>query len=136
MTKKKQQQYGLCWKKVIHSLSPIQGLGNSAHSYKNWMTLAEVIIQVKNNVMLILVQSPVVQRLDTVNQWINHHPVDKCEQNMLHYPPDSDSFIGRVIHTLNNRARWLLRWNCSDWWSITLYILAFPLYEIMIIMKC
>ena len=37
-----------------------KGLATQHTALKNWITLAEVIIQVKNNVMLILVQSPVV----------------------------------------------------------------------------
>ena len=41
-------------------------------------------------------QAPVVQKLDSGIQRINHYPVDKYEGNQLHYPPDS------AIHLLNN----------------------------------
>ena len=37
-----------------------------------------------------MVQGPVVQRTDDVIQWIDHYPVDNCEQNVMHYPLDSN----------------------------------------------
>ena len=33
---------------------------------------------------------PVVQSVDSAIHRINHYPVDKCWQNKLRYPPDSD----------------------------------------------
>ena len=41
-------------------------------------------------VSLNIVQGPVVQSLDSAIHWINHYPVDKCWQNKLRYPLDSD----------------------------------------------
>ena len=35
-------------------------------------------------------QAPVVQKLDSAIQLINHCPLDKCEGNKLHYPLDRD----------------------------------------------
>ena len=35
-------------------------------------------------------QAPVVQRVDNAIHRINRYPADKCWQNKLHYPPDSD----------------------------------------------
>ena len=37
-----------------------------------------------------MVEGPVVQRMDDVIQWIDHYPVDNCEQNVMHYPLDSN----------------------------------------------
>ena len=34
--------------------------------------------------------APVVQKMDNAIHRINHYPVDKCWQNKLHYPLDSD----------------------------------------------
>ena len=35
-------------------------------------------------------QVPVVQKMDNAIHRINHYPVDKCCQNKLRYPLDSD----------------------------------------------
>ena len=37
-----------------------------------------------------IAQAPVVQRVDNAIHRINHYPVDKCWENKLDYPPDSD----------------------------------------------
>ena len=34
--------------------------------------------------------APVVQRVDNAIYWINHYPADKCWENKLDYPLDSD----------------------------------------------
>ena len=39
-------------------------------------------------------QALVAQRVDNAIQRINHYPADKCAQNKLHYPLDSDLFGG------------------------------------------
>ena len=38
----------------------------------------------------LIVQAPVVQRLDNAIHRINRYPVDKCLQNKPRYPLDSD----------------------------------------------
>ena len=45
-------------------------------------------------------QAPVVQRADSANHWINHYSADKCYQNKLSYPVDSDLFRWIVLSTL------------------------------------
>ena len=35
-------------------------------------------------------QASVVQRLDSAIQQINHYSLDKCDQNLLSYPVESD----------------------------------------------
>ena len=53
-------------------------------------------------------QAPVVQRVDKAIHRINHHPVDKCWQNKVHYSLDSDlsatSFPGLFPHLF---IRWI-----------------------------
>ena len=34
--------------------------------------------------------APVVEKMDSTIQWINHYPVDKYLENQLHYPVDRD----------------------------------------------
>ena len=40
--------------------------------------------------LLLLIQAPVVQRVDNAIHRINCYPGDKCWQHKLHYPLDSD----------------------------------------------
>ena len=47
-------------------------------------------------------QGPVVQGLDNDICQINHYPVDKCWQNKLRHPLDSDLSVDSIIHLLNN----------------------------------
>ena len=42
----------------------------------------------------LIVQAPVVQRLDNAIHQINCYPADKCYTNKARYPVDSDLFVG------------------------------------------
>ena len=49
-----------------------------------------VVVNVARPLNCNFYQAPVVQRVDNAIHRINHYPVDKCWQNKLHYPLDSN----------------------------------------------
>ena len=56
------------------------GRGTALCSWARYFTL----------IMPLSTQAPVVQKMDNAIHRINHYPADKCWQNKLHYPLDSD----------------------------------------------
>ena len=47
-----------------------------------------------DQINVVAVQAPVVQRVDNAIRQLNHYPVDKCWRHKLHYPLDSDLSSG------------------------------------------
>ena len=48
--------------------------------------------------------TPVFQKLVSVIHWINHYPVDKCQENQLLYPLDSGLLGGQCYPPFDQRG--------------------------------
>ena len=55
--------------------------------------------------MLMVDQTPFVQKVDSPIHWINHHPVDSAISFCDTYPLDSDLPVDSTIQLWNNRGR-------------------------------
>ena len=67
------------------------GLSSTKYQLSKFLTTSlKCGIVLSNNINIIMNQVPVVQSVDNAIHQINHYSVDKCCQNKLDYPPDSD----------------------------------------------
>ena len=64
--------------------------GSSLHPATSWICFTVVPSSNPRSRFVYSQLAPVVQRVDNAIHRINRYPVDKCWQNKLHYPPDSD----------------------------------------------
>ena len=60
--------------------------------YKNTITITITFLGKTLYSHIASPQAPVVQKVDDAIYRINRYPVDKCLQNQLRYPLDSDLF--------------------------------------------
>ena len=62
------------------------------------MHFFEIIFFLVSHRLEVIQKGPEVKRADTVSQWINRYPADKCQQTVLWFPPNKDYFLSRLCY--------------------------------------
>ena len=62
------------------------------------MHLLEIVFFLVSHRLEVIQKGPEVKRADTVSQWINRYPVDKCQQTVLWFPPKRDYFLSQLCY--------------------------------------